>query len=421
LNENEAGIYKLLDTLTTVPKFKRMYNLVSILGSGYIEFNNFDYGPIYSTFGHNDVEGIRLRVGGRTFFGRNDLWRLQGYGAYGFKDEQVKYGFSGKFMIGKKDRLIFGLGNRRDIEQIGVSLTTTNDVLGRSFASSAIFASGDNSKLTSINLSNVFFSLEPRKNLLFRLGASYRTLKSASPDTFNLDYLTDGPETDIRSDVIQSEIDFSIRYTSDRKPIGYGVERNEVTDTYATFLVNYSRGIKGVFNSDFDYDKIQLYYRQPILIGGLGRMFTTVELGKTYGKVPLGLLSVVPGNQSYFSIENTFATLDYYEFVTDTYASIHIEHSINGRLFSKIPLLRHLNLRELVGFKGVWGEISQQNIDMNASTITYQAPTKGFYEYSVGIGNIFKVLKIEFSWRGNYKDLPESNDFVIKGGFGFHF
>jgi hypothetical protein len=421
LNENELGIYKMLDTLTTVPKFKRLYNLISILGSGYIEFNNFDYGPIYSTFGKNDVEGWRLRVGGRTFLGGNEPWRLQGYTAYGIKDNKFKYGLSGKWMIAPKNRVIIGAGNRRDVEQIGVSLTTTNDILGRSFASSSIFSSGDNSKLTSINLSNAFMSFEPKNNLNFRIGTSYRTLQSASPETFNLDYWIDKENNISESSVVQSEIDFSIRYTPDRKTIGYGVERNEVTDTYATLFLNYSKGLKGVFNSDFEYEKIQFYYRQPILIGGFGRMFTTFEIGKTFGEVPLGLLNVVPGNQSYFTIENTYSLLDYYEFVTDTYASLHIEHSFNGRFLSRIPLLRKLNLRELVGIKGVWGEISDKNIALNASNINYVAPEKVYYEYSVGIGNIFKVFRIDFSWRGNYRDTPNANKFAVKAAFGFHF
>ena len=421
LNNNELGIYKMLDTLTTVPKFKKMYNAVSILGSGYIEFNNFDYGSIYSTFGKNDVEGLRLRVGGRTYLGGNEPWRLQGYTAYGFDDDKFKYGMSGKWMLNPKSRFIIGGGNRRDVEQIGVSLTTTNDVLGRSFASSSFFASGDNSKLTSINLSNFYMSIEPKHNLQFKIGASYRTLESASPETFNLDYWIDKENDLKKSDITQSEIDFSIKYTPDRKTIGYGVERNEVTDTYSTLFLNYSQGIKGVFNSDFDYHKLQFYYRQPILIGGFGRMFTTFEVGKTFGEVPLGLLNVVPGNQSYFTIENTYALLDYYEFVTDTYASLHVEHNFNGRFLSRIPLLRKLNLREIVGVKGVWGEISDKNIALNASNINYVAPTKGYYEYSVGIGNIFKVFRIDFSWRGNYLDMPNANKFAIKGAFGFYF
>ncbi|WP_111706377.1 DUF5686 and carboxypeptidase-like regulatory domain-containing protein [Lutibacter citreus] len=421
LNKNELGIYKMLDTLTTVPKFKKIYNTISILGSGYIEFNNFDFGSIYSTIGKNDVEGLRLRAGGRTYLGGNEPWRLQGYTAYGFDDNKFKYGMSGKWMVNPKSRFTIGGGNRRDVEQIGVSLTTTNDILGRSFASSSFFASGDNSKLTSINLSNVFMSIEPSKNLKFKLGASYRTLESASSDTFNLDYWVDKVNNISRSDLIQSEVNFSIKFTPNRKTIGYGVERNEVSDTYSTLFLNYSQGIKGVINSDFDYQKLQFYYRQPILIGGFGRMFTTFEVGKTFGEVPLGLLNVVPGNQSYFTIENTYSLLNYYEFVTDTYASLHIEHSFNGRFLSRIPLLRKLNLREIVGVKGVWGEISKENLALNASNINYVAPTDGYYEYSVGIGNILKVFRIDFSWRGNYKDVPGANNFAIKGAFGFHF
>jgi hypothetical protein len=421
LSENESGIYKLLDTLATVPKFKRIYNLVSILGSGYIEFNKFDFGDIFSTFGKNDVEGWRLRAGGRTFLGGNEPWRIQGYTAYGFKDDKFKYGFSGKWMLNPKSRFTVGLGNRRDVEQIGVSLTTTNDVMGRSFASSSLFSSGDNSKLTSINLSNFFISIEPRHNLNFKIGASYRTLESASPETFNLDYWVDKENNIKKADVSQSEIDFTVTYTPNRKTIGFGVERNEVTDTYSTLFLNYSKGIKGLFNSDFDYQKVQFYYRQPILIGGLGRMFTTFEAGKTFGEVPLGLLNVVPGNQSYFTIENTYSLLDYYEFVTDTYASLHVEHNFSGKFFSRIPLFRKLNLREIVGAKAVWGDISDKNIALSASNINYVAPSKVYYEYSVGVGNIFKVFRIDFSWRGNYREVPNANNFAIKGAFGFHF
>ncbi|MGB3151481.1 MAG: DUF5686 family protein, partial [Maribacter sp.] len=74
LNKDEAGIYKLLDTLKTVPKFKSYYNIVSILGSGYVEIDkwNLDIGTIYDFFGFNDAEGPRVRLGARTFRGQND-------------------------------------------------------------------------------------------------------------------------------------------------------------------------------------------------------------------------------------------------------------------------------------------------------------------------------------------------------------
>ncbi|GEL10885.1 membrane protein [Flavobacterium glycines] len=420
LNKDEKGIYKMLDTLQTVKKFKRLYNLVSILGSGYIQFGHFDYGPIFSTFGYNQVEGVRIRTGGRTYFGPNDPWRLQGYTAYGFDDNKFKYGLSGKWMVDKKRRIIISGGNRRDVEQIGASLTTTNDVLGRSFASSSIVSTSSNGKLTNINLSNVAVEIEPVKNLMFQAGFSYRTLESAS-DVFSLDYYTDLNTMTKKSDVKQSEVNFQVELTPNRKMIGYGVERNTVDSPFSRFYVNYSHGFKGLLDSDFDYDKLQLYYKQPIIIGPLGRSNVVVELGKTFGTIPLGLMSVIPGNQSYSTIENTFNNLNFYEFVADQYATLQWEHNFGGRLFSRIPFMRKLNWREIIGAKGVYGTVSDANKAINASGLTYVAPENGYWEYSAGIGNIFKVFRIDFTWRGNYLNTPDAQKFSVKGTFGFYF
>lgn len=420
LNSNEKGIYEMLDTLKTVPKIKRFYNLVSILGSGYVQVGKFDIGPIFSTLGYNDVEGQRVRLGGRTYFGPNDPWRIQGYTAYGFKDDKVKYGINARVMLNKKNRFIVSLGNRRDVEQIGVSLTTSNDVLGRSFASSSFFSSGTNNKLTNVNLTNLGFEIEPVKNLVFESSFSYRTLSSASPE-FKLDYFTDNTYTTTSDKITQSEVNFLVNYTPKRKMVGYGVDRIDVDLNYPRFFVSYSQGLKGVFDSDFNYSKLQLYYRQPLLIGGFGRLFSTLEIGKTFGKVPLSLMGVIPGNQSYFIIDNTYNLLNYYDFVADQYTSLHLEHNFNGKLFSRVPLLRKLNWREIIGVKAVYGSVSDENIALNASGQKYQAPVDGYYEYSAGIGNIFKVMRIDGAWRGSYFNIPEARKFTIRVGFGFYF
>ena len=423
LSQDELGVYKMLDTLKTVKKFKRLYNIGSILSSGYIEFTelNLDYGPIFSTFGFNDVEGIRIRAGGRTYFGRNDLWRLEGFTAYGFKDNKFKYGISGKWLLDKKNRIIISGGNRRDVEQIGASLTTSTDVLGRSFASSALVGTGSNDKLTNINLTTLALEVEPWKNLIFRLGGNYRTLESASP-TFSLDYFDEESENGIASEVKQYETTLSVSYFPKRKMTGFGVERYEANDDFARIFAQVSRGDKNVLNGDFDYTKLQFSYLQPWQAGGFGRLYSNLEVGKTFGDVPLGLLSVIPGNQTYFSIYNTFSQLDFYEFVSDTYASLHLEHNFNGRFFSRIPLLRKLNLREIVGLRGVWGDISDENTALNASGLIYQAPSDEVYwEYSLGIGNIFKIFRIDFNFRGNYLENPNARKFGVTGSFGFHF
>ena len=425
LNKDEMGIYKLLDTLKTVPKFKSYYNIISILGSGYIEIDkwNIDIGDIYSVFGYNDAEGVRFRGGARTYFGQNDPWRLEGYMAYGFMDKKVKHGFSAKFLLDKKSRLIVSGGNRRDVEQLGLSLTSTNDVMGRSIASSSVFTVGSNDRLTNINLSTINIEIEPLTNFRVRVGGSIRSLSSALPDAFSLEYVDPGSPTGVSSEIKQFDVNTLIVYTPGKRTIGYGVERRNINDTYSTILLNYTKGIDGFLESDFNYSKLQFSYSQPWQVGGFGRLYSTIEVGKTFGEVPLGLLNVVPGNQTLFTIYNTFPNLDFYEFVTDTYASLHLEHNFNGRLFSRIPLIRKWNLREFVGLRGVWGELSPENIALSSPTnIPLQAPNEQIYwEYSVGVGNIFKFFRVDLNFRGNYLDNPNARPFSITGSFGFHF
>ncbi len=422
LNKDEKQIYTMLDTLKTNTKFKRLYNLGTILASGYYEFDGFDVGPIFSVFGFNDVEGLRLRGGGRTFFSSNDLWRLEGYGAYGFRDDQFKYGIAGKWLLDRKSRLTISGGNRRDIEQLGASLTNTNDVLGRSLASSALVTAGNVTSLSSINLSTFAVSFEPKYNLEFRLGTSYRTIKSGNPDVFSLDYFDPESPTGIATETRQADASLSMTYTPGRKTSNYGVDRTLINGgAYPILFMNYTRGFKGILDSDFDFDKLQFYYSHPFQFGPFGRLTARVEAGKTFGAVPLALLDVVPGNQTFFNIQGTFNTMNFYEFVSDQYVTMHLNHNFNGRLFSRIPLLRELNLRELVGVRAVYGTISDENIALNASGLTYQAPEDIYWEYSAGIGNIFKVFRLDVSFRGGYNFLPDARRVAVTGSFGFTF
>jgi hypothetical protein len=159
-------------------------------------------------------------------------------------------------------------------------------------------------------------------------------------------------------------------------------------------------------------------------MGGVGKLTTTVEAGKTFGEVPLGLLNVVPGNQTLFSIYGTYPLLDFYEFVTDSYTSLHIEHNFNGRFFGRIPGIRDLNLREIITIRGVVGSISEENQLLNASfsnPVLVAPENEPYWSYSLGVGNIFKIFRIDFHFRGNYFDNPGARTFGVTGAFGFSF
>ncbi len=418
LNTNEKGIYRMLDSLKKTPKFKRMQDIATIIGSGYAYIKYFDYGPVFSTFGYNDVEGLRLRVGGRTYFETNDLWRIEGYAAYGFRDRRFKYGISGKALLNVKKRLMIAAGYRKDIEQIGVTLTMIeDDILDRSFASSSVFATGDKTKLTQVEITDLSFSVEPRKNVEFKSGFQYKILSSAHPD-FSLNYI--GADGRIYSEVQQPEVFIQIKATPKRKTAGYGVKRYNINTDFPVILLRYSKGLANGKTIAFDYHKLQFYFEKHFLIGAVGNLDLRFEAGKTLGTVPLALLNVVPGNQSFFYVNNAFQLLNYYEFVTDTYVSLRLMHNFGGRIFSKIPLLKKTKWRELIFFNTITGKISPSNRAVNASNIAYATPEHPYFEYGLGVTNILKFLEFDAFWRGNYFN-PEAQNFFVKINFRLEF
>ena len=424
LSEEEKGVYEMLDRLQQTPKFNRILKLTETLASRYYNVTKgVDLGPITSVYGKNEVEGDRIRLGARTYFTQNDPWRIEFYNAYGFKDQQFKYGVEGRYMFSRVNRFMVGAGTKRDITQLGVQLTTEDGILSRSFASSTVFARGENASLSSVNQTSVFTSIEPWKNFQVRVDGTMQSIKSANPSGFSLMYFRNG---DLRKTTNDSHVTISLIARPGATFSQTGVDRYEHGTLAPTIVLKYTRGIEGLFNADFNYNKLQFMFYKPILLGSWGKTLLNFEAGKNFDTVPLALQNIIPGNQSYGIVPNTFAQLNYYEFVADTYSTLHIEHHFNGKILSYIPLIKKLKLREVAFIRGAYGSLSDASKNINVDNLKYSAPDQQvYYEYGFGIENIgfgnIRIFRVDFNWRGNYLDRPDVSKFGIKAGFQFGF
>ena len=424
LLESEKKVYSMVSELEKVPKFKRIVKTVEILQSGYVNaWKAIDFGDIFSVYGNNEVEGDRIRIGARTYFSANDMWRIAGYTAYGFKDKKWKYGIEGRYMFNRENRATIGFGSRNDVIQLGAQLTNDDGIMTRSFASSSIFASGTNASLSNVKQHNFFFSLQPAKNFEVRLDATSMNIKSANPLNFNLDFY--------KNSVLKSELNdfhttFSLIANPGAKFSQYGVDRYSFTTLNPTFVLKFTHGFENVLDGDFDYNKLQFLYSQPIILGNLGRTNVNLEAGKNFDTVPLALQNIIPGNQSYSLVSNTFALLKYYEFVADAYTTLDVEHHFQGKILAFIPLIKKLKFREVIFWRGAYGTLSDASKNINFENRLYSAPDQQiYYEYGFGLENIgfgnLKILRVDFNWRGNYLDRPEVSKFGVKFGLQMNF
>ncbi len=126
-----------------------------------------------------------------------------------------------------------------------------------------------------------------------------------------------------------------------------------------------------------------------------------------------------------------------FEYVSDHFAGINIEHNFEKRLLNLLPFMRKSNIRQFWNFKTVWGNLSDNSKQLNR--IEYYNDYKlrslrgGFYsEVGTGFENIFKLLRIDLVWRSApLRNIPaginpnlfksNTNDFGIFGSIRFQF
>jgi len=102
LTKAEAKVYKNIDTIQTIPAFKRTLDIASLVLAGYKSYGPFEIGPANAFYSFNPVEGFRLRFGGRTTPELSKRYYFETYAAYGFKDEKWKYFLSATYSLNNK-------------------------------------------------------------------------------------------------------------------------------------------------------------------------------------------------------------------------------------------------------------------------------------------------------------------------------
>jgi hypothetical protein len=166
----------------------------------------------------------------------------------------------------------------------------------------------------------------------------------------------------------------------------------------------------------------------------LGYSEIVLEGGYIFGKLPYPLLSVHRANQSYAYQLESYNLMNFLEFVSDRYASINIDHNFNGFIFNKIPLFKRLKFREVAAVKVLYGGLRPENnpnkdpsliqFSKDATTnipITYTLGQRPYIEGSIGIANIFKLLRVDLVRRFTYLDNPGVSKYGVRARFRFDF
>lgn len=418
LTYREKKIYKMIDTIKTLPVYKTWVDIFTIFVSGYKVVNNFEIGPYFNLVSYNRVEGLRTRFGGRTSSKFSRWYELQGYVAYGFKDEKFKYSVGFKTFITKKPRR----------QLVGMTYKSDYEILGQSqngFSQDNIFASlfrtNPLTNLTRVDQTFAWYEREWVEGLTSRVTLIGRTITPLIANTYRY-YEKDG-SISTKESIRNTEIRFNVRFAYKEKFISGDFTRISLGTKWPVFQLNYSKSLQNAFRGEYNYQKVVLNISDRIrLVSLLGYTDYTGEVGRIFGAVPYPLMELHGGNETYIYDYMAYNMMKYYEFASDQYASVGLFHHFEGLLFNKVPLIKKLKWREVVTAKALWGSVDNRNRNTLIFPTTLNSLNKEPYvELSAGIENIFKVFRVDALWRATYQDPKASNNFGVKAGFQLTF
>lgn len=401
---------KIIGELKNSPRIKRITGLINVIATGYINIgHNLQFGSFYNVIANNDIEGLRLRAGFRTFKTVDDLFRTHFYGVYGTKDKRFKYAVEAKYLISQSPRILIGASRLDDNFQFGGTTLNVNDLWAGNSNTNLLINRGLNNFISKVEKNSIMTNFGPSNNFRIIVSAAHQKITSAAPENiFNIDYGTD--ISNVQTKLTDFNTSVALVYTPNRFVYGFGAEQRFGRSLYSTTTLKLNKGISGVGGSQFNYHKIQFSFEKPIVLSNFGILDTYFEVGKTFGSVPLPLLSSVPANQGYSIVPKTFILIDYFDMVTDSYIMAHFNHHFNGLFFNRIPFLKKINLREVAFYRCILGSVSDENKNLNKSLIEYASPNrKAYAEYGFGIENIgygnFRPIRLDLVWRTNFVDV----------------
>lgn len=419
LTQSEINIGLLVDSIQRRKVYTNVKHSLYAFASGYIRFGKtpkIEFGQFNKFVSSNNVEGVRLKFGARTNKYLSRDFQLTVYGAYATKlakerNEWDPYSLSPWSYLANLRVMLPRVNNRWQVLEFRYS----NDY--RLLGSEVKYNESLTHDHTVIGLLrdpkrpidgimkvleyNIMYEKEWFNGFSTELNLSHNTFSSVQ-GTFDFKRKNKLGEIEAFPSFTIAEIGLATRIE-----VGKNFFENEFIRTAAgsknpQIEISYNAGFKGILGGDYTYHKFGLrwFQRASSVLGFSKYQF---RAGYALGDVPYPLMFLHRGNESFYWGRKSYSIMQEAEYVSDRYAAFWIDHHFDGKILNSIPGVKLLQLRSILLFKVLVGDVRQSNKDLILlpSTIksTLQEDQKVYIELGFGIENILKFLRLDFVWR----------------------
>ncbi|RGR41835.1 carboxypeptidase-like regulatory domain-containing protein [Phocaeicola vulgatus] len=433
LTQTESSMDMLVKRLEQMPGFKYVIFVLKAFIENFVETgtkehpSKVDIGPVNTMISNNYIDGLRLRMSAQTTANLNPHLFFKGYYAYGFKDHRSKYMGEVEYSFNKKEYL------PREFPKNSITFSYQYDVMSPTDKflktdKDNVFVSFKTSTVDQMSyVRNI--ALKYENETQFGLKTTVEVKHSTDEPTGGLAYITNDDQKTLVPEIQTMEVSLAFRYAPGETFVNTKQRRIPVSFDAPVFTLSHTAGFKGVLGGEYNYNLTEIGLYKRFWFSSWGKIDMFVKGGAQWNKVPFPLLIMPAANLSYILQRETFNLINNMEFLNDRYASLDVSWDLNGKIFNRIPLLKKLKWREAIGFKMLYGHLTDKNNPMKhpgdselflfptrdgRPTSFVMDPKTPYMECSVGIHNIFKILHIDYVRRLNYLDHPDANKWGVR-------
>ena len=433
LTQTESSMDMLVKRLEQMPGFKYVIFVLKAFIENFVETgtkdnpSKVDIGPVNTMISNNYIDGLRLRMSAQTTANLNPHLFFKGYYAYGFKDHRSKYMGEVEYSFNKKEYL------PREFPKNSITFSYQYDVMSPTDKflktdKDNVFVSFKTSTVDQMSyVRNI--ALKYENETQFGLKTTVEVKHSTDEPTGGLAYITNDDQKTVVPEIQTMEASLAFRYAPGETFVNTKQRRIPVSFDAPVFTLSHTTGFKGVLGGEYNFNLTEVGLYKRFWFSSWGKIDMFVKGGAQWNKVPFPLLIMPAANLSYILQRETFNLINNMEFLNDRYASLDVSWDLNGKIFNRIPLLKKLKWREAIGFKMLYGHLTDKNNPMKhpgdselflfptrdgRPTSFVMDPKTPYMECSVGIHNIFKILHIDYVRRLNYLDHPDANKWGVR-------
>lgn len=436
----EHSVQAMMERMRKLPFYRYAEVLLGWFFKGFIPLDDkeddkshFMFGPTNSLVSWNKLEHARFRLGGITTANISHYLFASGYGAWGVEDHKWKYDAALEYSFRRKKMYAnefpihsLKLESSYDSRELGLVLSTNRD----NFVTS--LRRDSDPKYTYVRTNSLLYTLELWNHFSLKVKGELMSEYQSRLGRFR--EVGTGLEQDHYSLGLGT---ISLRWAPKESFVQMRTNRIRVDDLHPVFELSHQIAKQGFMGSDFDYQRTDFMFMKRFWLNFLGYADLKIDAGKVWTQVPYTLLSTPNANTGYTIQRGAFSQLQSMEFIYDQFVSWDIVYKMNGLIFNNLPWIRHLKLREIISFRGVYGKLSDKNdptlkladgshrnpnlYELPSNGQVYRLSNEPYMEVAFGIDNIFKMVRLEYIRRLNYLDHEHISKDGVQIAVGFNF